>query len=286
VVATARRVRIGGGTVTRFESYPPGVPCWVDTITDDLPAAQRFYGGLFGWEFAGPGPTPGEPPGEYFVARVSGLEVGGIGRLGDGVVPPPPGWTTHVAVASADEAAADASAAGGTVLLEPVDAAPAGRMAIVADPAGAALCLWQAGVRAGAQLVNAPSAWAMSLLTTPDPEGAQAFYGRLFGWEAEAFPDGGPGVSLFRLPGYVGGEPDQPVPRDVVAAMMALPDGSGPATWNLDFWIADADQAVAAAPGLGGNVIAEAADAPPFRRAVLAAPDGATFSVSELRLPA
>jgi hypothetical protein len=84
----------------------------------------------------------------------------------------------------------------------------------------------------------------------------------------------------------VGGEPEQPVPRDVVAAMMAVPEGSGPATWNLDFWTADAEQAAAAAPGLGGSVIAAPHDAPPFRRAVLAAPDGATFSVSELRLPA
>jgi hypothetical protein len=258
----------------------------VDTITDDLPAAVRFYGGLFGWAFAGPGPTPGNPPGEYFVARVSELDVGGVGRLGGGVPAPPPDWTTYVAVASADGAAADARAAGGTVLLEPVDAAPAGRMAIVADPAGAAVGLWQAGRRTGAQVVNAPSAWAMSLLTTPDPDGAQAFYGRLFGWEAEAFPDGGPGVSLFRLPGYVGGEAGQPVPRDVVAAMMGLPEGSGPASWNVDFWIADAERAAADAPALGGSVVAEPHHAPPFRRAVLAAPDGATFSVSELRLPA
>jgi predicted enzyme related to lactoylglutathione lyase len=271
--------------VTRIDSYPPGVPCWVDTLTDNLPAADRFYGGVFGWEFAGPGPTPGDPPGEYFVARVSGLDVAGVGRLGDGVPALPPGWTTYVAVGSVDDAAAEARDAGGTVVLEPVDVAPAGRMAIVADPAGAALSVWQPGERAGAQLVNSPSAWAMSLLATPDPEGAQAFYGRLFGWEAEEFPDGGPGVSLFRLPGYVGGEPEQPVPRDVVAAMMATPDEAGPASWSVDFWIADAEHAAAAAPALGGSVVAPPHDAPPFRRAILTAPDGATFSVSELRLP-
>jgi uncharacterized protein len=239
---------------------------------------------VFGWEFAGPGPTPGDPPGEYYVARTSGLEVAGLGRLGGGVRAPAPGWTTHVAVASVDEAADEARAAGGRIVQEGVDAAPAGRLAIISDPAGATLCLWQAGVRAGAQLVNAPSAWAMSLLSTPDPAGARAFYGRLFGWEAEPFDEGGPGVSLFRLPGYVGGEPEQPVPRDVVAAMIALPDG-GDAAWGVDFWIADAEAAAAGAPELGGSVIAAPQDAPPFRRAVLAAPDGATFSVSELRLP-
>jgi predicted enzyme related to lactoylglutathione lyase len=68
--------------MTRFDRYPAGVPCFVETITDDLPVARSFYGGVFGWEFIGPGPTPGDPPGEYFVARVSGMEVAGVGRLG------------------------------------------------------------------------------------------------------------------------------------------------------------------------------------------------------------
>jgi predicted enzyme related to lactoylglutathione lyase len=272
--------------MTRIDTYPAGVPCFVDTITEDLPAARRFYGELFDWEFAGPDHTPGDPPGEYFVARVSGLDVAGLGRLGSGATAPPAGWSTHVAVDSVDESADIARDAGGTVVQEPFDVAPAGRMAVVADPAGAAMCLWEAGERQGAAIVNAPSAWAMSLLTTPDPAGAAAFYGELFGWQAESFSEAGPGVSLFRLPGYVGGEPGQPVPRDVVAAMIGVDAGTDvTVAWGVDFWIADADRAAAAAPELGGTVVAPPHDAPPFRRAVLAAPDGATFSVSELRLP-
>jgi uncharacterized protein len=120
----------------------------------------------------------------------------------------------------------------------------------------------------------------MSLLATPDPDSAAAFYRELFGWEAESF---GPSIWLFRLPGYVGGEPHQPVPRDVVAAMTATAAGAR-AGWGVDFWIADADAAAAAAPGLGGSVVAEPFDEFTFRRTVLAAPDGATFSVSQLQL--
>lgn len=269
--------------MTRFHRYPPGVPCFVDTITDEPERARHFYGELFGWELIGPGSTPGDPPGEYFVARVSGLEVAAIGSLGGGVEMPAPGWTTYVAVARVDEAVDAVRDAGGTIVTEPFDVAPAGRMAVVTDPAGAWLALWEAGQRHGAQLVNAPSAWAMSLLATPDPAAAEAFYGAVFGWKAEPFADAGPGVSLFRLPGYVGGEPHQPVPRDVVAAMIAVGDDD-PTAWTVDFWIADADGAAAAAPGLGGTVVAPPHDAPPFRRTVLAAPDGATFTVSELRL--
>jgi predicted enzyme related to lactoylglutathione lyase len=59
---------------------------------------------------------------------------------------------------------------------------------------------------------------------------------------------------------------------------------STPAAGSVDFWIADADTAAAAAPGLGGTVIAEPFEEAMFRRAVLAAPDGATFSVSQLQL--
>jgi predicted enzyme related to lactoylglutathione lyase len=274
--------------MTRIYEYPVGVPCFVDSVTDDMVAAQRFYGGVFGWEFVGPGETPGDPPGEHFVARMSGLDVAGLGRLGGGVTAPPSGWSTHVAVADVDDAADRARDGGATIVQEPFDAAPAGRMAIIADPAGALLCLWEPGERQGAQLVNTPSAWAMSLLSTPDPDGARDFYGRLFGWQAETFDagDASVAVSLWRLPGYVGGEPEQPVPRDVVAAMMTVEaGGAGTASWGVDFWIADAERAAEAASGLGGSVLVAPHDAPPFRRVVLAAPDGAAFSVSELRLP-
>ena len=49
--------------MSRRDEYPAGVPCFVDTLTADLEAAKGFYGGIFGWDFAGPGPMPGDPPG-------------------------------------------------------------------------------------------------------------------------------------------------------------------------------------------------------------------------------
>ena len=89
-------------------------------------------------------------------------------------------------------------------------------------------------------------------------------------------------VGLFRLPGFVGGEPEQPVPRDVVATM--LPAG-GETGWAVDFWIDDADRAAAAAEANGGSVVEPVAeDIPPFRSAVIADPNGVPFSVSQLVL--
>jgi hypothetical protein len=261
------------------DQYPPGVPCWVDTAQPDVPAALEFYGALLGWEFAGPGSMPGDPPGEYHVARVRGRDVAGISS------PPPsapatPSWTTHVAVQSANATADRARAAGGAVVVEPFDAPPAGRMAVLSDPGGAVFCVWEAGERQGAQLLNEPSAWAMSALNTGDADAAKAFYRALFGWETEPF---GTGFELFRLPGYVGGEPHQPVPRDVVAVLAA---GEGNAAWSVDFWIDDAESAAARATERGGSVVVAPREVPGFLNTVIADPAGAVLSLSQLLDPA
>ncbi|MEA2159020.1 MAG: Glyoxalase-like domain [Solirubrobacteraceae bacterium] len=54
--------------------------------------------------------------------------------------------------------------------------------------------------------------------------------------------------------------------------------------WSPDFWIDDAKQAAERVAGLGGSVVVPVHEAPPFRRVILADPEGATFSVSQLLL--
>jgi len=260
------------------DHYPPGVPCWVDTAQPDPRAALEFYGALLGWEFVGPGPIPGDPPGEYHVARIRGRDVAGISSLPPGA-PERTAWATYVAVQSADATADRARAAGGCVVAGPFDAPPAGRMAVLSDPGGAVFCVWEAADRQGAQVLNEPSAWAMSMLTTGDADAAKAFYRDVFGWAAEPFA---PGVELFRLPGYVGGEPEQPVPRDVVAVLAA---GDGDSAWSVDFWIDDAESAAARATELGGSVVVAPREIPGFVNTVIADPTGAVLSLSQLRYP-
>ena len=183
----------------------------------------------------------------------------------------------YVSVGSADDAAASAQAAGGTVITEPFDAPPAGRMAVLADPAGAPFCVWQPGQRQGAQLVNEPGAWAMSQLSTPDLEAAAAFYGELFGWTTESFGE----ITMFRLPGYVGGEPQQPVSREVVA-LMGGAQPSVPPHWSANFWDQDVDATTAKAVELGGSAVAPPFDTPISRMAVLADPAGVAFSIANV----
>jgi predicted enzyme related to lactoylglutathione lyase len=227
---------------------------------------------VFGWDVE-KGTAAGTDT-RYYRCRLRGSDVAAIGS------PPPagmpPAWTTYVWVDDADAVAARAANAGGSLLAEPFGSLDGGRLAIVADPSGAVFGVWTPGRHRGAQRINEPSAYSMSFLRTPDPEGAKAFYGAVLGWTTEAFG----AMLLWRLRGYVGGVPEQPVPRDVVAVVAHAGAGEA-AHWRADFWIADADAAAARAAQLGGSVVAGPEDAGPFREAVLADPAGATFSVSQ-----
>jgi uncharacterized protein len=256
--------------MTEPDGYQPGVPCWVDTWQADPDAAAGFYAQLLGWETDEA--TPPGSPRRYFMCRLRGLDVAGVG----GPVPPTPAWTTYVWVESAEATAAQAVEHGGSVAMEPFDMLDGGRGALLADPAGALFGVWQPGSHRGAQLINHPGAWAMSLLRTPDADGATAFYGALFGWQAEPLGE----FTLWRLPGYVGGTPEQPVPRDVVGVMTRSDDA--PAHWSVDFWVDDVDATANKATELGGNVVVPPFDAPISRNAVLADPQGAVFSVSKV----
>jgi predicted enzyme related to lactoylglutathione lyase len=266
------------------DRYLAGVPCWVETFQPDPRAALDFYGPLLAWEFADPRPMPGGLPGEYFVARVDGHDVAGIGALAGLGGPPIPVWNTHVCVDRADAAVQRAKSAGGSLLVGPIDASPDGRFAVLVDPTGAVFSVWQPGDRLGAQLVNEPRSWTMSSLHTPDPARAGKFYGAVFGWQSQPIAPASP-LTLFRLPGYVGGLPTQPIPRDVVGVMTPATGGPGmpevPPHWNVNLRVDDADAVAARAAQLGGTVLIAPMDTPGFRNAVLLDPQGAAFSVSQ-----
>jgi predicted enzyme related to lactoylglutathione lyase len=259
--------------------YEPGVPMWVDTWREDARPAAEFYGALFGWELAG---LDDEGPQRYVMGQVRGRDVAAIGSPLPPAAPHgPAAWTTYIWVEDADVTAAAIRDAGGTVVAEPFDSMDGGRMVIGADPAGAVFGAWAPGEHRGAEVVNEPSAWAMSFLQTPDPEGAKAFYAAVFGWQTEDF---GP-ATMFRLPGFFGGEPSQPVPRDVVATMApAEPEAGDTARWGVNFWVADIEAAAETTTRGGGRVLVEPAEIPglAMKEAVIADPEGAVITVTEL----
>ena len=264
------------------DGYQPGVPCWVDTWQPDADAAVSFYTRVFGWEAEDTMP-PGVD-GKHYMCRLRGRDVAAIASRPQGALQVT-AWNTYVWVDDAEATAEKGAEAGGAVLKEPFEALDGGRIAIIADPEGAALGVWQPGAHKGAQLVNEPGAWAMSALSTPDPEGAKRFYRRVFGWDTATFAAGGAEITMWTVPGYVGGTPQQPVPRDVVATM-APPSGNGdqpPPHWSVDFWIGNLDEAANNVAELGGKVLVEPYDIPEagLRQGVFADPQGATFSLTQ-----
>jgi uncharacterized protein len=277
------------------DEWPAGVPCWVDTAQPDPKAAVDFYGGLFGWEFEDRMPAGSAQ--SYFVAHLGGRMVAAVGsEMDDGA--PTPVWNTYVAVDDADENAGRVRDAGGTVLAEPFDVGDAGRMGIFADPSGAVFCTWQAGRTKGVEAVNEPGAWNFSGLSTRDPEGAKAFYGAVFGWEASPFGDDS-GSGYWRMPGYGDfleqsdpdvrtrnaelGAPDRF--EDAVATLLPLSDDDTPPHWNITFAVDDADATAARASELGGSVLVPPMDAPWVRMTVLSDPQGAPFTASKFVPP-
>jgi predicted enzyme related to lactoylglutathione lyase len=262
------------------DGYIPGVPCWIDTSQPDPAGAAEFYSGLFGWEVEDV--MPPDAPGSYFMARLRGRDVAAISSAQDGRA----AWQTYVCVDRADDAAARVRDAGGQVLTEPFDVMDAGRMAVFADPEGAAFAVWEAGRHRGAAVVNEPGSLNFNGLATRDPERAADFYGAVFGWKLVG--------EMWQLPGYADHlEENDPGVRarmremgapdgfeDVVATLAPLA-GDAPAHWAVTFAVADADETVAAAQRLGGSVLAGPLDAPWVRMATIADPAGASFVASQ-----
>ena len=78
----------------------------------------------------------------------------------------PPHWNLYVTVTSADEAAKRATQLGATTLDEPFDVMQQGRMAIIRDPTGAVLQLWEPKAHIGVKIRNEPHSLCWSELTT------------------------------------------------------------------------------------------------------------------------
>ena len=106
-------------------------------------------------------------------------------------------------------------------------------------------------------------------LATSDIEGAEAFYGRLFGWTTHHIPEdeGGP-YAMFQRDGKM------------VAGLAALPGGMTMPIWSTYFAVDDVDATLTAAEAAGGSVMMPAMEAIGMCRIAFAAdPTGAAFGL-------
>jgi predicted enzyme related to lactoylglutathione lyase len=244
-------------------SYEPGTPSWVDLTTTDTDGAKRFYGGLFGWEAEDAGSV--EETGGYAMFKLRGKNVAGVGPVMDPNQPAV--WSTYVSTDDADAAVARAKEAGAQVLVEPMDVMDAGRLAVVAHPAGGVVGLWQPVNHIGAEIVNEPGSLTWNQLHTRDRAGAVAFYNAVFGWTLGDF----------------GGTPVFNLGDAVIGGTMDMPPGTAdrvPAYWLPIFSVADTDATVAKALELDGQVVAPPGDIPGVGRfAALVDPQGVIFAI-------
>ncbi|MEZ5670585.1 MAG: VOC family protein [Alphaproteobacteria bacterium] len=119
----------------------PGSFFWNELMTPDPAAAAAFYKAVVGWD-KGAMPMPGGEGGEYHLWQVGDETMGGMMQMsGPQFQGVPPHWMAYVHVADVDAAAAKAGSSGGAVHAPPFDVPGVGRIAIVADPAGAMLGL-------------------------------------------------------------------------------------------------------------------------------------------------
>jgi predicted enzyme related to lactoylglutathione lyase len=245
--------------------YTPGTPNWIDLQTSDQAAAKTFYGSLFGWTYEDNDMGGGAV---YSMAKFKGRDVGAIAPLGDAAAAGvPPHWNSYVSVSDVDASAALVPGAGGTVMMEPFDVLDVGRMAIVADPTGGIIALWQAKNHAGAGLVNENGAWSWNELMTPDVPKAAEFYNKVLGWTSETHGEGAGAYTEFKVNGQsIGGAMNPPMPGI-------------PTMWGIYFTVDDCDATVEKAKSLGGALFNGPMDIEPGRFAVLADPQGAMFNV-------
>jgi len=253
-------------------SHAPGTFCWVDLAARDAEAARQFYSDLFGW---GARDMPGGE-GSYTILTEDGKSVCGLlammpEMLQQGV---PPHWQSYVSVENIVLSAARALELGGTLIAPPFDVPDAGRMAVVQDPTGAALALWQPGQHVGAEVLREPNALCWNELYTKDLDAAAKFYGELFGWSVQKMTGAaGQPYTEFKLGDHS------------VGGMLEIQEQWGPMPphWGIYFAVENCDGSLEKAKSLGAK-----AEMPPVdienvgRFAVLADPQGAHFAVIQM----
>jgi predicted enzyme related to lactoylglutathione lyase len=247
--------------------HPHGTFSWADLSTDDFDGAKKFYGELFGWEFGDTPTGDDEDAMLYSMAEVDGKDVCAVFK-GDGSLPVH--WNSYVTVDDVDAMPEKVKAAGGEVMAEPFDVMESvGRMAVIQDPTGAFLNLWQAKDNIGAQLVNAPGALCWNDLNTTDPEKAMKFYGDVFGWTFKKVDDATEYWAI--LNGERGNGGVRPIDNSQ--------PGDVPAHWLPYFAVEDVGAAKGRVEELGGRSFFGPTEVPYGSFVIVGDPQGGAFAL-------
>jgi predicted enzyme related to lactoylglutathione lyase len=264
-----RVVELPALSPTETQLHQPGRFVWHDLVTDDLPAARRFYGGLFGWRFT----DFASGDFAYSIAWNHGRPISGL--LAKDTEPPRPAnqWLSLLSVEDVDRAVGTTERFGGTVPLEPVNAPERGRFAVIRDPEGAPLTVIRTRWGDPETVEPEENDWFWNELWTEHIEKATLFYRELAGYRFDSLPhdSGKEPYALFKRDG---------VPR---AGAAKQPLAGGQPAWLPYIRVADLAGTVSRAESLGGKVlIAPQPDIRSGTVAVIADPSGAMFGIQQM----
>ena len=250
------------------ETAPHGAPCWTDLMTSDVAAATDFYTQLFGWT----ADEPNAELGNYFTFYRDGVRVAGGYSKMPGTEGMPDVWSVYLDTDDAEKTVATAAAEGGHVIAPAMQVMDFGTMAVVADPGGAAIGMWQPGSHTGFGVLLEDRSPSWFELHTRDYETVIAFYQNVFGWETHTMSD--TPELRYTVMKNPDGEGDL---AGIMDASAFLPPGVS--YWTVYFGTADADATLAKVVELGGTIVRPAEDTPYGRLAVAADSTGAKFSL-------
>lgn len=123
------------GDMPRRERPEVGDFCWDTLATKDGERALAFYGAVVGWKRGDFGGAPG-----LFFATDAGTVVVDVEPPQGGA---PSHWMTHVVVANLAEARAKAESLGAKIYAAQIDVPTVGTMAVIGDPSGAVISLFE-----------------------------------------------------------------------------------------------------------------------------------------------
>ena len=254
-------------------SHNPGTFCWVDLASADAEASRSFYSQLLGWT------SIDNPMGEgmvYSMMQKNGKNVCGLYQMDAGMLEQgiPPHWTSYIAVAEVDAGAEKVTAAGGTILMPPMDVFDSGRMSMVQDSTGAMVGLWQPREHIGAELIYETGALGWNELNTNDTDAAAEFYASVFGWSAATSPMG-PEAGDYTE--FKAGE------TSVGGMMKIKPEwGEVPPNWSVYFTVADCAASLQQAESMGAEVIVPVTEVDNIRFAFLKDPQGVYVGIAQV----
>lgn len=253
----------------------PGTPCWVSLMARDLNASQEFYGELFGWEFHRDTRQLGPHLGPHLRAQLGDLAVAGLGEI-TGSLGLPVAWMPYVAVEDADASCALIRESGGTVGVGPLESEWGGRVAVAADPSGAAFGVWQTDGNVGVSPDGRPGTSIWNELTVHDSAQVTTFYSTVFGYEIQPLDVPEADYHTMVAHGHpVGG---------LNGVGKALPRGHG-ALWVTYFAVRSVVGAAGLVEKLGGSLTHGPRESPYGLYARVRDREGAPFAVIEMSDP-